>query len=69
MTFQSNDSDRPCTRDGYNLSFNAAAEEFLATCLGGRVESVGDDLRGSSITVPTCGELLPALQAALEAPR
>jgi hypothetical protein len=50
------------------LSFNAAAEEFLATCLGGRVEPVGDDLRGSSITVPR-GELLPALQAALEAPR
>jgi dipeptidyl aminopeptidase/acylaminoacyl peptidase len=52
-----------------NLSFNAAAEEFLATCLGGRVEPVGDDLRGSSITVPTGAELLPGLQAALEAPR
>ena len=52
-----------------NLSFNAAAEEFLATCLGGRIEPVGDDLRGSSITVPAGGELLPGLQAALEAPR
>ncbi len=52
-----------------NLSFNAAAEEFLATCLGGRVEPVGDDLRDSSITVPAGGELLPALQAALAAPR
>jgi hypothetical protein len=50
-----------------NLSFNAAAEEFLASCLGGRVEPVGDDLAGSSITVPTGGELLPALQAALAA--
>ena len=48
-----------------NLSFNAAAEEFLATCLGGRVEPVGDDLTGSSITVPTGGELLPGLRAAL----
>jgi dipeptidyl aminopeptidase/acylaminoacyl peptidase len=52
-----------------NLSFNAATEEFLATCLGGRVEPVGDDLRGSSITVPTGAELLPGLQATLEAPR
>ena len=52
-----------------NLSFNAVAEEFLATCLGGRVEPVGDDLSGSSITVPTGGELLPGLQAALDAPR
>jgi dipeptidyl aminopeptidase/acylaminoacyl peptidase len=52
-----------------NLSFNAASEEFLATCLGGRVEPVGDDLRDSSITVPAGGELLPALQSALDAPR
>ena len=50
-----------------NLSFNAAAEEFLASCLGGRVEPVGDDLAGSSITVPTGGELLPGLQTALGA--
>jgi dipeptidyl aminopeptidase/acylaminoacyl peptidase len=52
-----------------NLSFNAAAEEFLATCLGGRVEPVGNDLRGSSITVGAGAELLPGLQASLEAPR
>jgi dipeptidyl aminopeptidase/acylaminoacyl peptidase len=50
-----------------NLSFNAAAEEFLASCLGGRIEPVGDDLAGSSITVPAGGELLPGLQAALAA--
>jgi dipeptidyl aminopeptidase/acylaminoacyl peptidase len=50
-----------------NLSFNAAAEEFLASCLGGRVEPVGDDLAGSSITVPAGGELLPGLQTALAA--
>jgi dipeptidyl aminopeptidase/acylaminoacyl peptidase len=52
-----------------SLAFNAAAEEFLATCLGGRFEPVGDDLRGSSITVPTGVGLLPGLQAALDAPR
>ena len=52
-----------------SLSFNAAAEEFLATCLGGRFEPVGDDLTGSSITVPTGVGLLPGLQAALGLPR
>ncbi|HEY8518748.1 MAG TPA: S9 family peptidase [Gammaproteobacteria bacterium] len=52
-----------------NLAFNAAAEEFLATCLGGRVEPVGADLEGSSISVPTGAELLPGLQAALAATR
>ena len=34
------------------LAFNAVAESFLADCLGGRVEPIGDDLEGSSITVP-----------------
>jgi dipeptidyl aminopeptidase/acylaminoacyl peptidase len=50
-----------------NLSFNAAAEEFLAACLGGRTEPVGEDLAGSSITVPTGSELLPGLHTALSA--
>jgi dipeptidyl aminopeptidase/acylaminoacyl peptidase len=49
------------------LSFNAATEEFLGTCLGGRVEPVGDDLAGSSITVPAGADLLPGLKAALAA--
>ena len=49
-----------------NLAFNAATEEFLGTCLDGRVEPVGDDLEGSSITVPAGLDLLPGLQAALE---
>jgi dipeptidyl aminopeptidase/acylaminoacyl peptidase len=47
------------------LSFNAATEEFLGTCLGGRVEAVGDDLAGASITVPTGLDLLPGLKAAM----
>jgi dipeptidyl aminopeptidase/acylaminoacyl peptidase len=34
------------------LAFNAVAESFLAECLGGRVEPIGDDFEGSSITVP-----------------
>ena len=49
-----------------NLAFNAATEEFLGTCLGGRVEPMGDDLEGSSITVPAGLDLLPGLQAGLE---
>lgn len=52
-----------------NLAFYAAAEEFLGACLGGRVEPVGDDLRGSSITVPNGLDLLPGLKAAYEARR
>jgi dipeptidyl aminopeptidase/acylaminoacyl peptidase len=34
------------------LAFNAVAEAFLGACLGGRIEPVGDDFEGSSITVP-----------------
>ncbi|OGT75973.1 MAG: peptidase S9 [Gammaproteobacteria bacterium RIFCSPLOWO2_02_FULL_56_15] len=48
------------------LSFNAATEEFFGTCLGGRVEPVGDDLQGSSITVPAGAEILTGLKAALD---
>ena len=36
-----------------NLSFMAVAEAFLARCLGGRYEPVGDDFEGSSIQVLT----------------
>lgn len=34
------------------LSFNAVAETFLAQCLGGPYEPVGDDFKGSTISVP-----------------
>jgi dipeptidyl aminopeptidase/acylaminoacyl peptidase len=47
------------------LSFNAVAEGFLQTCLGGRSEPIGDDFAGSSITVPTGADLLPGVAAAL----
>jgi dipeptidyl aminopeptidase/acylaminoacyl peptidase len=33
------------------ISFYAVAEKFLADCLGGRFESVGEDFKGSSIQV------------------
>jgi dipeptidyl aminopeptidase/acylaminoacyl peptidase len=48
-----------------NLSFTAIAEAFLARCLGGRVEPVGDDFKGSSLTVPAGADQTPGLAEAL----
>jgi len=48
-----------------NLSFFAVAEAFLAECLGGRYEPIGDDFEGSSITVPVGAEEVPGLTEAL----
>lgn len=48
------------------LSFNAVTEQFLASHLGGSAEPIGDDLEGSSITVPHGADHvrgLPALPA------
>ena len=47
------------------LSFNAVAEAFLAEHLGGRYEPIGDDIRGSSITVPAGADGVPGLEEAL----
>lgn len=47
------------------LAFYAVAEHFLARQLGGVAEPVGDDLRGSSITVPQGVGEIPALADAL----
>ncbi len=49
------------------LSFFAIAEAFLARCLGGRCEPIGDDFTGSSLTVPTGAGEVPGLSEALEA--
>ena len=43
------------------LSFMAVAEAFLARCLGGRHESVGDDFAGSSIEIAAGVEQIPGL--------
>ena len=48
-----------------NLAFFAVAEAFLAQCLGGRYEPLGDDLEGSSITAPSGSQHVPGLSAAL----
>lgn len=47
------------------MSFNAVAEAFLAQCLGGRYEPIGDDFKGSTIAVPVGAEGVPGLQEAL----
>ncbi len=48
------------------LAFYGVAEGFLATCLGGRVEPIGDDFDGSSLTVPAGADFIDGLSEALE---
>lgn len=43
----------------------AISEAFLAKCLGGRYEPVGDDFAGSSVEVPAGAAFVPGLEAAL----
>jgi dipeptidyl aminopeptidase/acylaminoacyl peptidase len=47
-------------------SFFAVSEAFLSECLGGRFEPVGNDFKGSSITVPKGAEGVPGLEEALK---
>jgi dipeptidyl aminopeptidase/acylaminoacyl peptidase len=47
------------------LSFYAIAEAFLATCLGGVYEPIGEDFSGSSLTVPVGAEYVSGLAEAL----
>jgi dipeptidyl aminopeptidase/acylaminoacyl peptidase len=48
------------------LSFNAITEAFLASCLGGKAEPMGDDFEGSSVSVPAGKEYIRGLAKALE---
>ena len=48
-----------------NLSYMAVAEAFLARCLGGRFEPIGDDLEGSSIQVLAGAGDVPGLAEGL----
>ena len=50
-----------------NKAFNAITENFLAKCLGGRAQPIGEDLKGSSVTVPTGADGVEGLGAALQA--
>ena len=54
-----------------SLSFNAIIEAFLAQCLGGRFEPVGNDFRGASLKVLAGVDQVPGLGEALstQAPR
>jgi len=47
------------------LSFYAVTDAFLAEHLGGRYEPIGDDLEGTSLTVPVGAEEVPGLAEAL----
>jgi dipeptidyl aminopeptidase/acylaminoacyl peptidase len=47
-------------------SFNAVAEIFLAQCLGGPYQPLGDDLRGASLKVPAGKEHIHGLTDALK---
>jgi dipeptidyl aminopeptidase/acylaminoacyl peptidase len=49
------------------ISFYAITDSFLGTCLGGRTEPLGDDLKGAAIEVPAGVEGIPGLKAALPA--
>lgn len=47
------------------ISFVAVAESFLSAFLGGRYEPIGEDFKGSKITVPVGVEYVPGLKEAL----
>jgi dipeptidyl aminopeptidase/acylaminoacyl peptidase len=47
-------------------SFYALAEGFLARCLGGRQEPLGEDLKGANLKVPEGASYVPGLVEALK---
>ena len=47
------------------ISFYAITDNFLGTCLGGRTEPIGDDLKGAAVEVAAGVEGIPGLKAAL----
>lgn len=47
-------------------SFYAITEGFLARCLGGRQEPLGDDLKGANLKVPVGADHIPGLPQALK---
>jgi len=50
-----------------NHAFYAVTEQFLAKCVGGRAEPIGEALQGSTMRVVAGGDLAPGLAAALAA--
>jgi len=49
-----------------NIAFNAVTENFLAGCLKGRAEPIGDTVKKSSAKVPAGVSFTPGLEAALK---
>ncbi len=49
-----------------NIAFNAVTENFLAGCLRGRAEPIGDTVKMSSAKVPVGAQHTPELEAALK---
>jgi len=47
------------------MSFFAVSEIFLAQCLGGAYQPIGDDFKGSSIGVPAGKDRIYTLDKAL----
>ena len=52
-------------RPANNLSFNAVSEVFLAQCLGGPYQPIGDDFAKSTISVPAGAQNVYGLSDAL----
>ncbi|WP_235903632.1 alpha/beta hydrolase family protein [Pontixanthobacter luteolus] len=48
-----------------NIAFNAVTENFLATCLGGRAEPIGDTVSGSTAEIIEGAEHVKGLEEAL----
>ena len=53
-------------RPANSKAFNAVAEGFLSQCLGGRAQPIGEDFKGSSISVPEGAAGVPGLAEALK---
>jgi len=48
-----------------NIAFNAVTENFLAQCLGGRAEGIGDTVKTSTAQIKHGAEFTPGLQQAI----
>ncbi|GAC34726.1 hypothetical protein [Paraglaciecola polaris] len=48
-----------------SLAFFAVTEAFLGSCLGGRVEAIGDDFTNSSIEIVHGVDFIPGLKTHL----
>ena len=47
-----------------NIAFNAVAENFLSTCLGGRAEPIGATLKASTAQIVDGGQFVSGLGSA-----